>query len=521
MASVPIETISANGSGASNFAKKLSTNQTPITTNTTITTVNQIYYIKSTTGNIDITLPASANSGDQIIFHHEEFANNVVNLKKVNFPSTNFQIKNFEQVIQCTFTSPALPDIPHWIVSASPIDTAGNLALPFREQVFQFVNSPQLYLSNNTLLNGKTLSDNLSNISAGSDLLNYQFPNSNIIQSFYTDSLNITELKKGKYRCIIFAKGIDTTIPIPTDATIQIDVNVVDVNGNVTQNLLTNVSENSFETLDTNLKAFIFEKEPNSDITINLTDRLQLNVKVDGQGQNVDVQIEYDGFQDKPSVLQIPIEKKQDLESGKILIGDSNNKAQERTITGEASVNNLGEATVSSNVKTPVGTIISCYNNDAILPEFYVICNQTIALSYASTSPFRNLYDLAQQNNLLTTNANEKGKFLVDVNASLFYAPDLRGYFLRMLGGIDPDIRSLGDIQLQDFLSHGHQIAKDQTGGYVVNNANSYAGNGAGGFQPGTFSDREGIPINSNFIRTNGGNETRPSNIAVNFYVKF
>ena len=512
------------GAGGSSSSSKLQTNQTPITTDTTIVSVNQIYLIKSTVGNINITLPASASSGDEIIFHHEEFANNIVNIKKVNFPSTNFQIKNFEQVVKCVFTIPALPDTPHWIVSASPIDTAGNIALPFREQFFQFVNSPQLYLSNNALLNGKTLSDNLSNISAGSDLLSYRFATSptNIIQSFYTESLNITELKKGKYRCLIYAKGIDTAIPIPSNATIEIDVNVTDVNGNVTQNLLTNVSENSFETLDANLKAFIFEKDSNFDVAINLTDRLQLDVKIFTNNQDIDVQIEYDGFQDKPAVLQIPIEKKEDLESAKVWVGDLNNKAVARTITGEISINNMGVAQVNTNIKTPVGTIIQCYNNALILPEFYVICNQVIPLSYASGSPFEPLFNLAQQKGLLTTNANEKGKFLLDTNINAFYTPDLRGYFLRMLGGIDPDInRLLGSIQLQNYLDHNHSIAVDPTGGYVVNNARSYFGNGAGNSQPGTFSDREGVRIQSTFIGNSGGNETRPSNVGVNFYIKY
>lgn len=515
--------IDSGSSGSASYIG-LKTNQATITNDTTINDVNQIYIIKSTTGNIDITLPASANSGDQIIFHHEEFANNVVSIKKVNFPSANFEIKNFEQAIKCVFTTPALPDVPHWLISASPIDAAGNLALQFRKQVFQFVNSPQLYLSNNTLLTGKTLSDNLNNISAGSDLLSYKFATSpsDIIQKFYTDSLNITELKKGKYRCIIFAKGIDTTVPIPNDATILIDINVVDVNGNVTQNLLNNVSENSSETLNATLKSFIFEEQPNVDATINLTDRLELVVKVDSKSQDIDVQIEYNGFQDKPADLQIPIEKKQDLDSAKLFVGDSNNKAVARTITGEVSINNIGVAQVNTNIKTPVGTIIECYNNIPILPEFYVICNQATSLSYASGSPFEPLFNLAQQKGLLTTNANEKGKFLLDTNTNSFYTPDLRGYFLRMLGGIDPDInRLLGSIQLQSYLDHNHSIALDTTGGYVVNNARSYFGNGAGASQAGTFSDREGVQIQSTFIGKSGGNETRPSNVAVNFYIKY
>ncbi len=127
---------------------------------------------------------------------------------------------------------------------------------------------------------------------------------------------------------------------------------------------------------------------------------------------------------------------------------------------------------------------------------------------------YLDLWNFAITNNLVTTNVLEKGKFYhTDSNATAFNIPDFRGYFLRGLGGIDPDVttRTLGSVQNDIFASHSHEIPVDAFGTSDVQSL----------FQTG--GNDEGFPIdpvNKMYTNTTGAEETRPKNIAVNFIIR-
>lgn len=86
--------------------------------------------------------------------------------------------------------------------------------------------------------------------------------------------------------------------------------------------------------------------------------------------------------------------------------------------------------------------------------------------------------------------------------------PDARGAFLRMHnngrndGYQNPDNKELGDFQADEFRSHTHSLASSIQGNYAKNDF--YSGPKSGGSTTGAA----------------GGNETRPKNITVNYYVK-
>jgi hypothetical protein len=173
-----------------------------------------------------------------------------------------------------------------------------------------------------------------------------------------------------------------------------------------------------------------------------------------------------------------------------------------------------GSATVSSGELEPIGTVKAYYGKTA--PQGYLICDGS---SY-SKDVYTSLWAFATSESLTTTNATNKGLFF-DNGDRIFKVPDLRGYFLRGLGGVDPDIRTLGSVQGDDFKSHGH------TGLISSTNSSWYSGIG---FQRGgsdTFSFIRTGPSNANSITVNdvrtgsaGGAETRPVNIAVNYIIK-
>jgi hypothetical protein len=93
---------------------------------------------------------------------------------------------------------------------------------------------------------------------------------------------------------------------------------------------------------------------------------------------------------------------------------------------------------------------------------------------------------------------------------------DLRGYFLRGLNSfdlgtpsstVDPENRSVGSIQNDEFKSHGHTIVvkQNQSGG-----PDTFAAWWSGG--PTGQSDQP--------IKAVGGGETRPKNVAVYYYIR-
>ncbi len=84
-----------------------------------------------------------------------------------------------------------------------------------------------------------------------------------------------------------------------------------------------------------------------------------------------------------------------------------------------------------------------------------------------------------------------------------FKLPDTRGYFMRHLGGVDPDTRTIGDTQEHAYGTHSHDSYNSESGGSLSGNtrlfltAQGYAGDTAFGY-----------------TRESGGLETRPVNMS-------
>ena len=93
--------------------------------------------------------------------------------------------------------------------------------------------------------------------------------------------------------------------------------------------------------------------------------------------------------------------------------------------------------------------------------------------------------------------------------------PDLRGYFLRGLGGVDPTVgRAIGSVQADDFKSHNHPYTRSWFG----ENNIMYHPNRTDNVAVGT--DNLTLTSGVNAIQNEGGAETRPVNIAVNYIIK-
>ncbi len=167
------------------------------------------------------------------------------------------------------------------------------------------------------------------------------------------------------------------------------------------------------------------------------------------------------------------------------------------TNNGDFTVNGISYAYV------PVGTIVAYYGTSE--PSGWLICNgQTIPNDYNHSA----LISLCGTN-----------------------TPDLRGVFLRGIdGGRGLDYaRGLGDYQGDDFRSHNHggvtSTGNSKFYRTVLNSGMSSAGNHQKGWGDGVSTDTEDTNwSNSNHthnILVDGGAETRPKNIAVNFIIKY
>jgi microcystin-dependent protein len=96
-----------------------------------------------------------------------------------------------------------------------------------------------------------------------------------------------------------------------------------------------------------------------------------------------------------------------------------------------------------------------------------------------------------------------------------FRLPNYQGYFLRGLGGVDPDapIRTIGSIQQDRFQSHRHldpnatNVGTDQ-----LPASSAYTPD----FNPATWTSYDEFTINDGPC-----NETRPKNIAVQYCIKY
>jgi hypothetical protein len=93
--------------------------------------------------------------------------------------------------------------------------------------------------------------------------------------------------------------------------------------------------------------------------------------------------------------------------------------------------------------------------------------------------------------------------------------PDLRGMFLRGKnnGRLDAQQdpggeRTIGDLQADDFKSHRHDLIVYDSAGSGNNYPTDY------------FPNTSVTGVNTTAIQLSGGSETRPKNIAVNYFIK-
>ena len=160
----------------------------------------------------------------------------------------------------------------------------------------------------------------------------------------------------------------------------------------------------------------------------------------------------------------------------------------------------VGTANGASGELEPIGTVKAYYGK--IAPQGYLICD---GANY-SKDIYASLWAFAVSESLTTTNTANKGLFF-DSGASTFKVPDLRGYFLRGLGGVDPTVgRAMGSVQADDFKSHGHVYISGRTFPGVEA--------GSGGYSWARYENDTSTTSNV------GGAETRPVNIAVNYIIK-
>jgi hypothetical protein len=175
------------------------------------------------------------------------------------------------------------------------------------------------------------------------------------------------------------------------------------------------------------------------------------------------------------------------------------------TLTGVTYFKDAGYWVGLKESGTPVGTVMSFYGTTA--PAGYLMLNGNTLTGGKTT--YATLWAFAVANNITTTNTLFPALF-VSLNATDFRIPDFRGYFLRGLGGIDPDvaIRPLGSVQADAFKSHNHSYY--------------YPIYGVNGINPAlTNTNYVNQPDNNGTTSNVGGAETRPFNIAVNYIIKF
>ena len=175
-------------------------------------------------------------------------------------------------------------------------------------------------------------------------------------------------------------------------------------------------------------------------------------------------------------------------------------------IEDSASGNVKAKTTIAALIASTisVGTIMPFYGTTA--PAGFLMLNGSTIVGGKTT--YSTLWAFAVADNSTTTDMLLPQLF-VSLNATDFKIPDFRGYFLRGLGGVDPDVatRTLGSVQADEFTSHGHVYISGRTFPGVN------AGNG------GYFGAR--YENDTSTTSSVGGAETRPKNIAMNFIIKF
>lgn len=141
----------------------------------------------------------------------------------------------------------------------------------------------------------------------------------------------------------------------------------------------------------------------------------------------------------------------------------------------------------------PIGSVITLAGPNA--PNGYITCNGA-AISRTTYARLFNAIGTA---------------YGVGNGTTTFNVPDLRASFVRGLDagrGIDTG-RVLGTSQADELRSHTHELNALMMTNYAP----------TAGIQTGMFNNAGSV--NSSFVVVTGGAETRPRNVAMNFYIKF
>jgi len=139
-------------------------------------------------------------------------------------------------------------------------------------------------------------------------------------------------------------------------------------------------------------------------------------------------------------------------------------------------------------MQMPIGGVIDYHMPSDQIPSTFVECDGAELDSTVYTELFGVIGT--------TYNSGDEG-------ANGFRVPDTRGYFIRHLGGVDPDSeRTLTSVQSDLFSEHNHKSLKAEGGGGLSGSSFNYLTNGGG--------DSSGKDIAST-----GGEETRPINMPV------
>ena len=111
-------------------------------------------------------------------------------------------------------------------------------------------------------------------------------------------------------------------------------------------------------------------------------------------------------------------------------------------------------------------------------------------------------------------------------NSSTFKVPDLRGYFVRGLGGVDPDgsFRGIGSTQEDANKQHSHYVQTggdnkvDDNSGYIQGRNNADGRLDPSVADPRTLNNYTGSYI-SHYTTSSGESESRPKNVAMNYII--
>ena len=192
-----------------------------------------------------------------------------------------------------------------------------------------------------------------------------------------------------------------------------------------------------------------------------------------------------------------------------------------------------------------IGTVVTCISGGNT-PNGWLLCDggfYPLKDSSGNDTVYTALYNAIANNNGSTATYGKTysynspvggnlGGYVLDPNGRFFNVPDLRGVFVRgynnglsgsNLGPISPydsgSNRQLGSIQSDSFASHNHGMPGDDQ----LYNANGHSWNSSfrDSFSYDANSGLSGAGKVWNTTTEGGGTETRPVNIALNYYIKY